>query len=97
MCNESGKGGASATHTSTYYPIFAQKFAQFKFVCNTVCNKDGNNTQTYLKVGNPQTMRNTVCNTQLQPKTTTNNILNPKDASNIRSPHHHYHIGFPHN
>lgn len=27
-----------------------------------------------------------------QPKTTTNNILNPKDASNIRSPHHHYHI-----
>ena len=31
-----------------------------------------------------------------QPKTTTNNILNPKDASNIHSPHHHYHIGFPH-
>lgn len=32
-----------------------------------------------------------------QPKTTTNNFLNPKDASNIHSPHHHYHIGFPHN
>ena len=30
-----------------------------------------------------------------QPKTTTNNILNPRDASNIHSPHHHYHIGFP--
>ena len=31
-----------------------------------------------------------------QPKTTTNNIFNPKDASNIHFPHHHYHIGFPH-
>lgn len=31
-----------------------------------------------------------------QPKTTTNNIFNPKDASNIHSPHHRYHIGFPH-
>lgn len=31
-----------------------------------------------------------------QPKTTTNNIFNPKDASNIHSQHHHYHIGFPH-
>lgn len=31
-----------------------------------------------------------------QPKTTTNNIFNPKDALNIHSPHHHYHIGFPH-
>lgn len=27
-----------------------------------------------------------------QPKTTTNNILNPKDTSNIHSQHHHYHI-----
>ena len=32
-----------------------------------------------------------------QPKTTTNNIFNPKDASNIHFQHHHYHIGFPHN
>ena len=32
-----------------------------------------------------------------QPKTTTNNVLNPKDALNIHSPHHRYHIGFPHN
>ena len=31
-----------------------------------------------------------------QPKTTTNNIFNPKDVSNIHSQHHHYHIGFPH-
>jgi hypothetical protein len=31
-----------------------------------------------------------------QPKTTTNNIFNPKDASNIHSQHHHYHIGFLH-
>ena len=31
-----------------------------------------------------------------QPKTTTNNILNPKDASNIHSQQRHYHIGFPH-
>lgn len=82
MCNEDDEVRASATHTSTYYPIFAQKFAQFKLVCNTVCNKDGNNTQTYLKVDNPQTMRNTVCNTQLQPKTTTNYSLNPKDVLN---------------
>ena len=27
-----------------------------------------------------------------QPKTTTNKLSNPKDASNIHSPHHHYHI-----
>ena len=31
-----------------------------------------------------------------QPKTTTNKLSNPKDASNIHSPHHHYHIGYPH-
>ena len=23
-------------------------------------------------------------------------LSNPKDASNIHSPHHHYHIGYPH-
>ena len=39
---------------------------------------------------------NTKTTSSLQPKTTTNNILNPKDASNIHSLHHHYHIGFPH-
>jgi len=33
----------------------------------------------------------------LQPKPTTNNLLNPKDASNTHFQHHHYHIGFPHN
>ena len=37
---------------------------------------------------------NTKTTSSLQ--TTTNNILNPKDASNIHSPHHRYHIGFPH-
>lgn len=32
----------------------------------------------------------------VQPKTTTNNFLNPKNASNIHLSHIRYHIGFPH-
>ena len=61
MCNERGRDGASATHTPTHTYTFAQKFAQLEFVCNTVCKKDGNDTQTYNKFDTPQTMRNTVC------------------------------------
>ena len=40
VCNENGGVGASATHTSTYYPIFAQKFAQLTLnlhLCATQC------------------------------------------------------------
>jgi hypothetical protein len=97
LCKGDGGVGASATHFPIHFPTFAQKFAQLAFVRNTVCNKNGNHTQTYIKFDSSQNLCNTVRNTQLQPKTTTNKLSNPKDASNIHSPHHHYHIGFPHN
>lgn len=40
VCNEDGDGGASATHTATHYPIFAQQFAQLALnlhLCATQC------------------------------------------------------------
>jgi len=46
VCKGNSRDGASVTHTPTYYPIFAQQFAQLALNLFLICIYVQHNAQT---------------------------------------------------